>query len=97
MHQETNRLHFSQDWGNVFHWIGDRVREETTIPKDWGPSLGNRRASQAMASDRRPIGPNLQEEGYRQQATHLERGKGQGKVKHLAYQADAAYLGIVNG
>ena len=84
---------FSPDWGHCF-------REETTIPKDWGPSLGNRRASEAMTSDRRSIGPKLQEEESLQQATHSERGKRQGRAKHLAatkYQAGAADLVTVNG
>ena len=84
---------FSLDWGH-------RFREETAIPKDWGPSLGNRRASQAMVSDRSSIGPKLQEEESLQQATHSERGKGQGRAKHIAatkYQAGAADLVIVSG
>ena len=71
------------------------------IPKDWGPSLGNRRATEAMTSDRRSIGPKLQEEESLRQATHSEKvGKGQGRAKHLAAtkcQAGAADLVIVNG
>ena len=65
---------FPPDWGHHF-------REETTIPKDWGPSLGNRRASEAMTSDQRSINPRLQEEKSLLQATHSERGKGQGRAK----------------
>ena len=83
--------HSSPDWGHHF-------REEATIPKDWGPSLG---ASQAMTSDRSSIGPKLQEEESLLQATHSESGgKGQGRAKHLAaikHQAGAADLVIVNG
>ena len=100
MHQETNCLQFSLDWGSVFHQIGDTTLEETTIPKDWGPGLGNRRASQAMTSDQSSIGPKLQEEESLQQATHSEKGKEQGRAEHLAaikYQAGAADLVIVNG
>ena len=85
--------HSSPDWGHHF-------REEAMIPKDWGPSLGNRRASEAMTSDRRSIGSKLQEEESLQQATHSERGKRQGRAKHLAatkYQAGAVDLVIVNG
>ena len=95
MHQETTELGnlFPPDWGHHF-------REETTIPKDWGLSLGNRRTSQAMTSDRSSIGPRLQEESLLQ-ATHSEKvGKGQGRAKHLAAtkcQASAADLVIVNG
>ena len=53
-----------------------------------------------MASDRRSIGPKLQEKESLQHATHSERGKGQGRAKYLAaikYQAGAADLVIVNG
>ena len=53
-----------------------------------------------MTSDRSSIGPKLQEEESLLQATHSERGKGQGRAKRLAatkYQAGAADLMSVNG
>ena len=53
-----------------------------------------------MTSDRSLISPKLQEEESLQQATHSERGKGQGRAMHLAatkYQTGAADLVIVNG
>ena len=85
--------HSSPDWGHHF-------REEATIPKDWGPSLGNRRASQAMTVIEVRSALNFKRKKVSYKRLTRKGGKGQGRAKHLAatkYQAGAADLMIVNG